>query len=84
MSNQDQGQTVQMGGGHCHPTVNAVQHQPSVSSGGGQQPVQTSGGQVPQKQRSDRIEVSMNTLIPIETLLVSSTSAKKQFIEGIY
>jgi len=51
VSNQDQGQTVQMGGGHCHP---AVQHQPSVSSGGGQQQVQT--GQVPLKQRSDRIE----------------------------
>jgi len=51
VSNQDQGQTVQMGGGHCHP---AVQHQPSVSSGGGQQQVQP--GQVPLKQRSDRIE----------------------------
>jgi len=53
VSNQDQGQAVQMGGGHCHP---AVQHQPTVSSGGGQQQVQT--GQVPLKQRSDRIEPS--------------------------
>lgn len=51
VSNQEQGQAVQMGGGHCHP---AVQHQPSVSSGGGQQQVQP--GQVPLKQRSDRIE----------------------------
>jgi len=56
VSNQDQGQTVQMGGGHCHPSVTAVQHQPSVSTGGGQQPVPSGGGPVPQKQRSDRIE----------------------------
>jgi len=58
VSNQDQGQTVQMGGGHCHPSVTAVQHQPSVSTGGGQQPVPSGGGPVPQKQRSDRIEPS--------------------------
>jgi len=58
VSNQEQGgQGLPMGGGHCHPTVNAVQHQPSVSSGGGPQPIQqTTGGPVPPKQRSDRIE----------------------------
>jgi len=78
VSNQDQGQTaaVQMGGGHCHPTVSAVQPSVPVSGPAAQQPVPSAGAaQVPPKQRSDRIEaLPSGSVMPYKRAAASDKS----------